>query len=110
MALVYPEITFAYVISILGTVYGIALILFFRELRNRPETVMARFKLNKENTIKDFRRMLAGNIMLAFSMGLLFSGAISQNEIMLNISYVFQAISTGIVVYTILKWVKDYAV
>lgn len=109
MALVYPEITFAYVISILGTVYGFALILFFRQLRKRPETVMARFKLNKDKTIKDFRRMLAGNIMLAFSMALLLAGIVGKNNLILNISYICQVMSSAIIVYTITTWVKDYA-
>jgi hypothetical protein len=109
MALVYPEITFAYVISILGTVYGFALIMFFRELRKRPETVMARFKLNKEKTIKDFRRMLAGNIMLALSMALMLSGIARQNNLVLNISYICQIASSAIIVYTITTWVRDYA-
>lgn len=110
MALVYPEITFSYVISIMGAVYGFALILFFKELRKRPETVMARFKLNKEKTVKDFRRMLAGNIVLAVSMAILFTGAFAGNSTALNISYTLQVISTGLIVYTISTWVRDYAI
>lgn len=109
MALVYPEITFAYVMSILGTVYGFALILFFRELRRRPETVMARFKLNKDKTIRDFRRMLAGNLMLAFSMVLMLAGVLGKNSLVLNISYTCQVVSSGIIVYTISSWVREYA-
>jgi hypothetical protein len=110
MALVYPEITFAYVITILGMVYGVALILFFRELRKRPKTVMARFKMNKDKRVKDFRRMLFGNIILALSMGLLLSGIVGQNNVILNFSYILQVSSTMIIVYTITTWVRDYAI
>lgn len=110
MALVYPEITFAYVISILGAVYGFALIIFFRELREKPQTVMAQFKLNKDKTVKDFGRMLAGNILLVLSMGLLFIGALNQNNLIMNISYVSQIISSSLIVYTISTWVIDYAI
>jgi len=110
MALVYPEITFAYVISLIAGIYGLALLIFLRELRKRPETVMARFKLNREKTTTDFRNMLAGNIVLAFSMVLLLAASISQNEAILNISYTIQILSSSVIVYTISTWVREYAI
>jgi len=110
MGLVYPEITFAYVIGLIASVYGIALLIFLKELRERPKAVMARFKLKKEKTTRDFRNMLVGNIMLAFSMFLLFAGSLESNRLIMNISYTAQVFSSGIIVYTISTWVRDYAI
>ena len=108
MGLPYSDIIFAYVISGIGLIYGVAIVLFFLKLREKPETVMAKFKLNKQDTIGDFRRMVTGNILRFFAMFIMVLGSSVGNQLIINVAYVAQATAASFVAYTIAGWVRDY--
>jgi drug/metabolite transporter (DMT)-like permease len=109
-ALRYPEITFIYIVALLSLVYGATLIIFLKELRENPKAVMARFKLNREKTTRDFKYMLLGNVTVALFMFTLFIALQTRNIALLNAAYAGQVLGSAMVVITILSWVKEYAV
>lgn len=108
MGLAYPEIAFTYVIAAFGFVYGLALLIFYSKLRNNPEMMMARFKLNKDKTVRDFKFLLISNVGLALSMAMLVYGSSADMSLILNLSYVSQVLFAALAVSTIGTWVIDY--
>lgn len=108
MSLAYPEIAFTYVIAAFSLVYGIALVSFYLRLKSHPKMMMARFKLNKDKTVDDFKFLLISNVGLTLSMALLFYGSYADISLILNLSYVSQVLFSAIAVSTIGTWVIDY--
>lgn len=108
MSLAYPEIAFTYLIAAFGFVYSIALVIFYLGLRRNPKMIMSKFKLNGDETVRDFKFLLVSNVGLAVSMALLFYGSYADISLILNLSYVSQVLFSAIAVSTIGAWVIDY--
>ncbi len=109
VALRYPETTFAFIIALLSLFYGAAMLLLMKKLREDPETVMARLKLNKASTTKDFKNMMLGNITIAAFMFVLLIATETEITALFHAAYAGMILGSGLVVAVMLKWVKNYA-
>lgn len=98
------------VLAVISAVDGAAFLLLYREMRNNPQVLVSRFKLNGDKTVRDFGVFLVSNIGLAFSMAFSALGVIYSNKIFMIISYSGQALFSFMVVAIFVSWVKKYAI